>query len=93
MKKKLLFKVFNYEVSVELWLRLFKYYMCLETTFWAALFYISFSCRDLFDHRSTSIQQFVQNIDTYLYFEVVFGNLDLYYLDTKEQQIIRGKVK
>ncbi|KAG5676964.1 hypothetical protein PVAND_006756 [Polypedilum vanderplanki] len=71
--------------------KILQFYMCSEFIIWAFLSYTTIYYGKIFDYRFTDTTQFVQNIDTNLYYTIVFGHLNLTYRDVKEQRAIQVK--
>jgi hypothetical protein len=70
--------------------KILKFYMTFELSVWSILSYCAIYYGKMFDYRLTNTTQFVQNIDTNLYYVVMFGHLNLTNVDVKEQRIVQG---
>jgi hypothetical protein len=66
-----------------------QYYMTFEISLCLMLSYLAIYYGKIFDYQYTDTSQFVRNIDTNLYYSLMFG-LNLTNVDVKEQRIIQG---
>jgi hypothetical protein len=91
MKRFLLPSCNYFSVRVES-RKLLQCYMCCELVIWSILSYSAVYYGKIFDYRFTDPSEFTSRIDTNLYYELMFGHLNLTKLDVKEQRETQGEL-
>lgn len=91
MKRFLLPSCNYFSVRVES-RKLLQCYMCCELVIWSILSYSAVYYGKIFDYHFTDPSEFTSRIDTNLYYELMFGHLNLTQLDVKEQRETQGEL-